>query len=204
MSDIEVIRRTLHYLKEPGELIELRCDHLVSERKVRLHGYYTNHEKLARDAEEFDGNCYFTINKLDPDIPATNELRRCKTGACTKAVNIIRRTAFYVDCDVVKPAGTPSTDAQHRAAIDLARHIRQQLGWSMLLGDSGNGSCLYGKIDLPPDSPLPKLVLKAIKKKWETPAVTIDTTVASVCADWSFARHAQLQRRPRRAASDHP
>ena len=38
----------------------------------------------------------------------------------------------------------------------------------------------WWKIDLAPDSPLPKLVLRAIEKKWETPAVTIDTTVASV------------------------
>ena len=127
MSDIETIRRTLHYLKEPGELIELRCDHLVSERKVRLHGYYNDHEKLARDAEEFEGNCYFTINRLDPAIPATNELRRCKKGACTKAENIVRRTALYLDGDAVKPAGTPSTDAQHQAAIDLVKFIAGQL-----------------------------------------------------------------------------
>jgi P4 family phage/plasmid primase-like protien len=180
MSDIETIRRTLRYLKEPGELIELRCDHLVNDRKVRLHGYYNDHEKLARDAEEFEGNCFLTINRLDPAIPATNKLQRCKKGACTKAENIIRRTLLYVDCDAVKPAGTPSTDAQHQAAIDLARHIRQQLGWSMLLGDSGNGACLFGKIDLPPDNTLPNRVLKTIKKKWETPAVTIDTTVASL------------------------
>jgi P4 family phage/plasmid primase-like protien len=181
MSDLETIRRTLRFLKEPGELIELRCDHLVSERKVRLHGYYNDHEKLARDAEEFEGNCYLTINRLDPTIPATNELRRCKKGACTKAENIVRRTLFYLDGDAVKPAGTPSTDAQHQAAIDRVKFIAEQLPFPRpLIGSSGNGACAWWKIDLAPDSPLPKLVLRAIKKKWETPAVTIDTTVASV------------------------
>jgi P4 family phage/plasmid primase-like protien len=181
MSDLETIRRTLRYLKEPGELIELRCDHLVSERKVRLHGYYNDHEKLARDAEEFEGNCYLTINRLDPAIPATNELRRCKKGACTKAENIVRRTLFYLDGDAVKPAGSPSTDAQHQAAIDLVKFVAEQLPFPRpLIGSSGNGACAWWKTDLPPDSPLPKLVLRAIKKKWETPAVTIDTTVASL------------------------
>ena len=138
MSDLETIRLALRFLKEPGELIELRCDHLVSERKVRLHGYYDDREKFARDAEEFEGNCYFTVNRLDPAIPATNELRRCKQGACTKAENIIRRTLLYVDCDAVKPAGTPSTDASmkqqstcaaHPAAtrmVDVARGFRQR------------------------------------------------------------------------------
>jgi len=181
MSDVETIRRTLRYLKEPGELVELRCDHLVSERKGRLHGYYNDHEKLARDAEEFEGNCYVTINRLDPAIPATNELRRCKKGACTKAESIVRRTLLYLDCDPVRPTGTPSTGAQHQAAIDLVRFIAGQLPFPRpLIGSSGNGACAWWKIDQPPDSPLPKLVLKAIKKKWETPAVTIDTMVASL------------------------
>ncbi len=181
MSDIETIRRTLRYLKEPGELIELRCDQLKSERKVRFHGYYNDHEKLARDAEEFDGNCFLTTNKLDPAIPATNELQRCKKGACTKAENIVRRTLLYLDADPVRPAGTQSTDAQHQAAIDLVKFIAGQLPFPRpLIGSSGNGACAWWKSDLPPDSPLPKLVLKAIKKRWETPAVTIDTTVASL------------------------
>ena len=109
MSDLVTIRRTLSYLKEPRELIELVADRLESDRKVRYHGYYNDHEKLARDAEDFGGNCYFVVNRSDPAIPATNQLRRCKKGACTKAENIVRWTALYLDGDAVRPSGTQST-----------------------------------------------------------------------------------------------
>ena len=50
----------------------------------------------------------------------------------------------------------------------------------LLIGDTGNGACNFGKIDLPPNSPLVKHVLKTIKTKFETANVTVDITVASL------------------------
>ena len=119
MSDVVTINRFLAFVKEQGELIELRADLSEGERKTRYHGYYNDHDKLARDAADFGGNCYFSVNRLDPNIIATNELVRCRKGACTKAENIVRRTLFYIDYDPMRPSGTPSTDEQHQAAIDL-------------------------------------------------------------------------------------
>ena len=200
MSDVAIIKRFLSFVKEPDELIELRADQSEGERKTRYHGFYDDHHKLARDAADFGGNCYFTVNRLDPNITATNELVRCRKGACTAAKHIVRRSLLYLDGDPVRPTGTPSTDAQHEAAIDLVRFIRGQLPFpKSLMGSSGNGGCAFWKIDLPPDSPLVKQVLKAIKKTWETPAVTIDLKVASLSGSvpsW----HRQLQGRQGRSA----
>ncbi len=180
MSDLATIRRFLSILK-PGELVELRVDQLDSHgRKIRHHGYYNDLEKLANDAAGFPGNCYVTVNRLDPDIPATNCLRRCKKGACTSAKDIIRRILLYLDADPNRPAGVPSTDAQHEAAIAWVQSVAGQLPFPRpLIGDSGNGACAFWRIDLPPDSPLVKQVLKAIKAKWETPVIGVDLTVAS-------------------------
>ena len=180
MSDLATIRRFLSLVKQPGELIELRCDQSEGERKTRKHGYYNDHHKAAQDAADFAGNVYFTVNRLDPDLPVTNELVPCRKGCCTKAKDIVRRTLLYLDGDPVRPSGTASTDEQHQAAIDLVRFVAGQLSFPKpIIGSSGNGACAFWKIDLPPDSTLPKRVLKTIKAKWETPAVSIDLTVAS-------------------------
>ena len=180
MSDLATIRRFLSLVNQPGELIELRCDQSEGERKTRKHGYYNDHHKAAQDAADFAGNVYFTVNRLAPNLPATNELIPCRKGCCTKAKDIVRRTLLYLDGDPVRPSGTASTDEQHQAAIDLVRFVAGQLSFPKpIIGSSGNGACAFWKIDLPPDSTLPKRVLKTIKAKWETPAVSIDLTVAS-------------------------
>ena len=179
MVSLLKIKRFIALIKTSAELIELRCDRTSGTRKTHFHGYYNDHDKLAHEAQKFDGDVYITVNRLDPNIPATNTLNRCKTGACTSTKSIIRRTLLYIDFDVVKATGTGSTDEQHKAAIELARFVRDQLGWPMLLGSSGNGACLYGLIDLPADSPLVKQLLRTIKAKWETPKVSIDLSVAN-------------------------
>lgn len=175
------IQRFLTFVKQPDELIELRTDLDNGERKTRHHGYYSDHAKAATDAGEWGGNVFFTVNRLDPTIKPTNELMRCKKGACTKAKDITRRTLLYLDADPLRPTGTPSTDEQHRAAIDFVQVVVGQLPFPKpLIGSSGNGACAFWKIDLPPDSTLPKRILKTIKAKWETPTVSVDLTVASV------------------------
>ena len=171
----------MRLLKQPGEKVELRCDQSEGNRKVRYSGYYDDHERLARDAEDFGGNCFITVHRLNPEIPATNELNRCKKGGCTKAKDIFRRTLLYTDFDPVRPVDTPATDEQHQAAIEHVKYVAGQLPFSRpLLGSSGNGACGFWAIDLAPDSTLPKRILKTIQQKWETPKVKIDLTVASV------------------------
>jgi hypothetical protein len=180
MNDYQTVYRFLSFTKE-NEIVELRANQADGERKIRWHGYFNDAVKLARVAEEFNGDCFFTVNRLDPNILPTNELLRCRKGACTKGKDIVRRTLLYLDCDPVRETGTASTDEKHQAAIDLVKHIAKQLPFPQpLIGDTGNGACAFWKIDLPPDSPLVKQVLKAIKRKFETPNVTIDLSVASL------------------------
>ena len=155
----------------------------MSERKVRLHGYYDDREKFARDAEEVPGQLLFhrQPNWTRPFRRPT-ELRRCKQGACTKAENIIRRTLLYVDCDAVKPAGTPSTDAQHEAAIDLARHIpaATRMVRCLARGFRQRSTVCSGRSTSRRTALCRSWCSEQSRRKWETPAVTIDTTVASV------------------------
>lgn len=181
MSDLAIIRRFLSYVKAPGELVELRANQPDGERTIRWHGYYNDLEKLARDAVDFHGDCYFTVNRLDPSIPATNVLTRCRRGACTRGEHIVRRTLLYLDGDPVRESGTASTEEQHQAAIDLVRLIAGQLPFPQpLIGSSGNGACAFWAIDLPPDSKLVKRVLETIRKQWGNPGVEIDLSVASI------------------------
>ena len=49
-----------------------------------------------------------------------------------------------------------------------------------MIVSSGNGAALFGRIDLPPDSPLVKRFLKAIKDKWVRPDIEVDQKVANV------------------------
>lgn len=174
MSDIETIRRTLRLLK-PGQLVELRCASL-GVRRAWFSGIYDDHAKLAADAAAWPGDCYFSVNRLT-DRPASNSLRR---GNAIKADDIARRSLLYIDADPVRPSGTASTDEQHQAAIDLVQRIAAELPFPRpLVGDSGNGAALFYAIDLPADSTLVTRVLRAVKQKYDTPSVTIDTTVAN-------------------------
>ena len=181
MSDIATIRRFLSLVKQPKEIIELRCDQSEGERKTRHHGFYNDHEKLARDAGDYGGDCYVTVNRLNSDLPINNELIRCRNGQCAKAKDFVRRTLLYLDADPVRQSGTPSTDEQRKAAIDLVQFIANQLPFPRpLIGSSGNGADAFWQIDLSADSTLPKRILKTIKAKFETHLVSIDTTVANL------------------------
>lgn len=159
----------------------MRANQPDGERTIRWHGYYTDHEKLARDATDFPGDCFVTINCLDPKIPATNALIRCRKGACTRGEHIVRRSLLYLDVDPARDAGTSSTEEQHQSAIDLVRRIAGEVPFPQpLIGSSGNGANAFWKIDLPPDSSLVKQVLKAVHAKFQTPGLNIDLSVASL------------------------
>jgi hypothetical protein len=78
MSNMETIREFLDLVKPIGEVFELRTTQADGERKTRYHGTYNDHDQAARDAEDFGGDCYFTVKHIDQRIPARNELVRCK------------------------------------------------------------------------------------------------------------------------------
>ncbi len=97
----------------------------------------------------------------------------------------MHRTTIYIDFDPVRESGTPSTDEQHKTAIEFAPFIETQLreGWGfpeLMIVSSGNGAAIFGRIDLPPDSPLVKRFLKVVKDKWGRADIEVDQKVANI------------------------
>ena len=187
MSDINEMRRFLGLVKPDDKVIELRLDSKdeVSGRVTRLHGYYDDKDKALEVAAGWKGSVYLNVNQLAADHPAPNCLAGAKHGECTKAADIKRRTTFYIDFDPVRESGTPSTDEQHKTAVEFAHFIATQLreGFGfpeLMVVSSGNGAAIFGRIDLPPDSPLLKRVLKKIKDLWGRADIEVDQKVANV------------------------
>ena len=87
---------------------------------------------------------------------AQNHLRE-NAKTTTSDAEITRRTALLIDLDPTRPAGIPSSAAEHDAALALARTL---YGWLIEQGvprgalcvvDSGNGVQIHLLIDLPHD-----------------------------------------------------
>jgi hypothetical protein len=113
---------------------------------------------LAADAAKLNksaAGCYVTINKINPDLLARCA-NRCKERPkqTTADDQVIRRQRLPIDVDATRPAGISASEAEHDAAIALARKMSawlvDELGWpEPLIGDSGNGGHVLPRIDLP-------------------------------------------------------
>jgi P4 family phage/plasmid primase-like protien len=185
-SDPAEITRTLALLCQPGEVYELRA---LNTDRGTASGYYTNHQALVRDAItssdrlNADG-VYLTLNPVLPALFArsANTLRLgARAKPTTGDKEIAARHWLLIDCDVKRPAGISSTDAEHELALAKARVIREYLrkaGWpEPIYVDSGNGGHLLYLVELPNDAAaldLLKDVLAALDKLFSDDAVKID------------------------------
>jgi len=173
---------------DTGHVYELRIPKAGRHRTVA--GYFDDIALLANAAAQWDGKAagiYVTLNPVNPALIA-RAANRAKPYAdtTTSDADVFRRQRLLVDVDPKRPSGIASTDAEHQAAIEKARRIREALrgmGWpEPLLIDSGNGSYLIYAIDLlnsPQALILVNGVLAALKGMFEDDAVTIDTTVGN-------------------------
>jgi hypothetical protein len=138
------IRRTLDLLFEPGQVIELRA--LVSKKQIDA-GYFTDREKLLAAARRYNGTApqYVVANAIDGRLLAryNNRVERY-AAATTTDEQIIARRWLPLDFDPERPAGIPSSDAEHAEAHQRAQDCRSWLstyGWpGPLYADSGNGA----------------------------------------------------------------
>lgn len=180
--------RHLNMIALPGQTIELRALD-VGDYKSIFRGYYTDHDKLARDAAGFNGrsaSICVTINPVLTDLGARcyNRIERAPKGGSTQDEDILCRRIFPLDFDPVRPDGVSSTDPEHEAALDRARQAREWLtsrGWpEPIYADSGNGAHLQYHIDLPNDDESKRLVentLKVIGRRFSDEQVKVDTGV---------------------------
>lgn len=181
------IHRALSLLCADGEVYELRS---LNTTKATVSGYYNDFGALARDAtacsdrREAPG-VYFTANPVRPELLARahNRLEGYAKHTAGDA-DITRRCWLPLDFDPVRPAGISATDVEHRAALTHALEVREFLQareWPQpILIDSGNGSYLLYRIDLPNDDrarDLLKRILEALAAWFDGSRVSIDKTM---------------------------
>lgn len=191
---IDEIERSLKLIVKEGQVTELRAIG-KGNSKYTESGYFTNLRRMAEEAARITeyANCvYFTPNPVNPDL-----LARCDNRTETFPKNttsdqdIVERQWLLIDCDPIRPIGVSSTNAEKDAALAKARQIRQGLterGWSEpITADSGNGSHLMYRIDLPnDDNGLVKRVLETLAMLFSDDIVKVDTVVHNPSRIWKL------------------
>ena len=186
----------LKTLFSPGQVVELRA------LGDRTHfGYYTDYEKLAKDAALLDPipelkGIYITLNEVNPALLARCVNRVKKAGnkePQTGDSDIIRRRWFPIDIDAKRPAGISSSDEEHMVALHRAEQITgflSDLGWpEPVTGDSGNGAHLLYRIDLPNDAESTQLIkscLAGLDQIFSDTNSDVDTSVHNASRIWKL------------------
>ncbi len=171
-----------------GQIVELRILG-VKDGKFDLvyFGFFDQEhlEQLATAALAWThraSGCYFTVNPVDPALLARrlNRIDVARKEKSTADADVIGRRWFIVDCDAGQAAGVASTDVEKSATLKLATSIRTDLydmGWPFpVMLDSGNGTTLLYRIDLPADDDgLVKRSLAALAAKYQEGKSHVDT-----------------------------
>lgn len=185
-TDYLMIERSLSLLMEPGSTFEIRCPE--TSRGV-VSGYFNDVQAACVAAFKWSGQAdavCVTLNPVLPDLRAraSNRAREfTKSGGTTTDEHILRRRWWLVDCDPERPKGISATSAEKRAAREVALSIREWLsglGFPLpILADSGNGSHLLYRVELPNDETTKDLLsscLKALAKQFNSERVTVDVS----------------------------
>ena len=158
-------------------------------------GYYTDYEKAARDIAPFDGKAAIcaTLNPCDPKLMrrAHNKLAfKVKTTASDK--DIISILWFPFDVDPVRPADTPSSDAELSSALEcrdrIIREVFEPHGVPVIPAMSGNGG--HGLIPLigyPNNAETQakiKRLLDWLSETFTDDTVSVDCTVGNPSRIW--------------------
>lgn len=192
-SDVApLIRAGLDALLEPGSVTEAR---ILGTKYNTVSGYYDDRDALARDLAEYDGHApalYVVVNPVKPELlaRAVNHLVR-HAKVTTADTDILRRRWLLLDFDPVRPSGISSTHAEHQAALDRAKVVRDWLGgggWpDPLFIDSGNGGHLPYRIDLPNTPEALQLLTRCVEAlafQFSDSVVSLDGTVTNAARIW--------------------
>lgn len=176
--------------EQTDTVVELRV--LNVPYRGTIAGYFANPLGLVDAAARLDCDphihaIYITLNPVRSEClaRASNRTRdHVKQGETTVDRDIAYRRLLLIDFDPRRPSGISSTNAEHDAALDLARACRQGLtadGWpEPYLCDSGNGAHLLYLINLPNDDAsrvLVREVLVRLGQRWDSNTVEVDTKV---------------------------
>ncbi|PWR73154.1 hypothetical protein ACKUB1_11690 [Methanospirillum stamsii] len=196
MTGEEHIKTGLSVLFSPGQVVELRSlgDHT-------RYGYYTDMDRLARDAAVIDNmpgisGIYVTLNQVNPALLSrcANRIKTAgKKEPQTGDGDITNRCWLPIDIDPLRPSGISSSDKEHTAALNRAEIIRDYLfglGFpDPVMADSGNGAHLLYRIDLPNDpesSDIVKGCLKTLDLFFSDTDCAVDTSVFNPSRIWKL------------------
>lgn len=189
---VEIVADWLSRLISSDQVFEIRALGKRSNgSKLTLSGYFdASHLReaaaaaIAQTANPLISAVYWTINPLNPALLARcpYKLEAIGKDEGPKDSDVIRRQWLLIDCDPKRPSGISSTDSERAKSFSTAESIYGLLttrGWpSPAVADSGNGTHLLYRIDLPSeDESLVKTCLKALAAKFTTDEVDVDTSV---------------------------
>jgi hypothetical protein len=178
------IRRCLELWCLPGHAYELR---VIGAKRGTVAGFFDNLDALAAAIYLWSGKAkgvYLTLNPVNPLLlgRANNRVEEFVKGGFTSTDgDVLVRSRILIDADALTPVkGINSTDAEHAAALAVARDVREFLrGWDFpdpLYGSSGNGGHLLYGADLPNDE-ASRLLIEQFLGTLTEKFPTIDTVV---------------------------
>jgi hypothetical protein len=176
----QLIKKSLTILWGERSAAELR---VPRSDAGALTGIFDDVGKMAQAAADESGvapGVYFGLNPIR-DSAAARVQNRLKRSAAIKDEDIERRLWLLIDFDPIRTANTPSTEAEHEAALKRARQCRRfltDLGWpEPVFVDTGNGANLLYGIDGPNDDQSRELIkgcLEMLAMKFDTAEVRVD------------------------------
>jgi len=190
------IKKTLNYLCDPNQIIEIRIPKLITNTGFRKNnsGYFKDIANLAQEVYRVDSNntceaIYFSLNTIDEECYARSAERLDRIDNTTSDKEITARRWLFIDVDARRPKGTSSTNVQHELALAKIQEIADYLtiqGWPKpVFADSGNGGHLLYRIDLPPDDDhIIEKLLKILAAQFNQDRIELDTSVynpARIC-----------------------
>ena len=194
LPDRDEIARALQLLKQPEDVVELRCP---KTNKGTVVGLYTDANELVKDTYELSAsgnirtnNVYWTLQGAQPMTCPNgfNAFAKNGDGVNDEMVNEYRW--LPIDLDPTRPSDTCSTDSEKAAAYAQALMVREYLnglGMSSILADSGNGYHLLVKVSLSANAANIALVhslLAGLAAKFGTSKVGIDVKVSNPSRIW--------------------
>ena len=119
----------------------------TQNKNILATGFFDDENTFVKACRELNGkgNIYAGRNPRPFDFASKNGLKlgimydRKKRRASDKDIEYV--TALSLDIDPIREKNTSSTDEQHKAALDLAVKISEEIGGSA--DDSGNGSYVW-------------------------------------------------------------
>lgn len=155
LFELDEIRKTIHALKNDGELFEVRC--LEANGNRVSSGYFRNADTMLEQLchlNSSDSNIYIVLNDIKPDCYSREQRNRfvTNTKVQTSDNDIIGYDWLFVDVDPKRPSGVSSSDEQLQKAKETGNNIYAfmlNIGFnSPVTAMSGNGIHLLYRIQL--------------------------------------------------------